>query len=305
MDRRSFIQAGTSVALGATLLRGKARSHSGLVDDGQARELRNELLGLVNRERKSQDLAPLRHDDFASQVATDHAQDMADGAFISHWGRDGRKPYHRYSFAGGTEATEENDGSVDHSDPFVSSEEFISDVMDSHRAMFGESPPNDGHRHTILGPQHTHVGFGVAMRYGHVRLSEIYVARHIAVDGFPRLKPPRSKFLFSGRVLRPTYTMQSVDVFYEELPSPPSLEWLRIVRSYSMPSERTTLMPRLPENTFYDNGSRGSIQLLDNGRFRVEVPLGRVPGIYTVVAWLQRIDNKRPFPATQVCVRVE
>ena len=309
MDRRSFLTA-TSFALGSILTqRGRAASCLNKVgaslDDEQSRFLRNELLAMVNRERDSQGLETLKLDDFASQIATAHAQDMASGGFLSHWGRDGRKPYQRYSFAGGTEATQENDGAVDHSSYFLTSEEFMSDVIDSHRSMYVETPPNDGHRRTILAPQHTHVGFGVAMNYGHVRLSEIYVARYVRVDGYPPTRPLRSKFKFSGQLMQPTHTIQTIDVFYEELPAPPTLEWLRVTRPYSLPDARTTLFPKLPENTYYENGSRGSIEFPERGRFRVEVQLGKLPGIYTIVAWLRRHEWEKPFPATQVCVRVE
>src|SRR2546421_12778312 len=154
MDRRSFLTA-TSFAAGSLLTErmlaasGVARVDSSLaasLDDEQSRVLRNELLAMVNRERKSHALDPLRFDDFASQIATAHAQDMATGGFLSHWGRDGRKPYQRYSFAGGTDATEENEGAVDHSSDFFTSEEFMSDVLDSHRSLYLETAPNDGHR---------------------------------------------------------------------------------------------------------------------------------------------------------------
>ena len=313
MDRRSFLTT-TSLAVGSILterVSAAARvpwvesSRAASLDDEQARVLRNELLGMVNRERDSQGLGPLKLDDFASQIATAHAQDMATGGFLSHWGRDGRKPYQRYSFAGGTEATQENDGAVDHTSVFLTSQEFMDDVLDSHRSMYVETPPNDGHRKTILAPQHTHVGFGVAMYYGHARLSEIYVARYVRVDGYPPTRPPRSKFKFSGQMLQPTHIIQTIDVFYEELPAPPTLEWLRVTRPYSLPAERTTLLPKLPENIYYENGSKGTIEFSDRGRFRVEIPLGRLPGIYTIVAWLQRRESEKPFPATQVCVRVE
>src|ERR1041385_4842707 len=215
MDRRSFMTA-TSFALGSILTqRGRAASCLNKVeaslDDEQSRFLRNELLAMVNRERDSQGLETGKVDDFASQIAAAHAQDMASGSFLSHWGRDGRKPYQRYSFAGGTEATQENDGAIDHSSYFLTSEEFMTDVLDSHRSMYVEAPPNDGHRKAILAPQHTHVGFGVAMNYGHVRLSEIYVARYIRVDGYAATQPPRSKFKFSGRMLQPTHSIQTLD----------------------------------------------------------------------------------------------
>src|ERR1044071_827701 len=204
MDRRSFLPA-TSFALGSFLhQRGRAASCLNKVgaslDDEQSRFLRNELLAMVNRERDTHGIETLKLDDFASQIATAHAQDMASGGFLSHWGRDGRKPYQRYSFAGGTEATQENDGAVDHTSYFLTTEEFMSDVTDSHRSMYVETAPNDVHRKAILAPQHTHVGFGVAMNYGHVRLSEIYIARYIRVDSYPPARPPRSKFKFSGQM---------------------------------------------------------------------------------------------------------
>ena len=313
MDRRSFLTA-TSFAVGSILAQGVpaasrfTRVESSLaasLDDEQSRVLRNELLAMVNRERDNQGLETVKLDDFASQIATAHAQDMAYGGFLSHWGRDGRKPYQRYSFAGGTEATQENDGAVDHSSYFLTSEEFMSDILESHRSMYDETPPNDGHRKTILAPQNTHVGFGVALNYGHVRLSEIYVARYIRVDSYPPTRPLRSNLKFSGQMLERTHTIQTIDVFYEELPSPPTLEWLRVMRPYGLPTERTTLLPKLPSNTYYENGSRGSIELSDRGRFRADIPLGKLPGIYTIVAWLRRGKWEKPFPATQVCVRVE
>src|SRR5256714_3974900 len=264
MNRRSFL-TNTSLALGSILSqRAQAADRSATakssppasLEDEHSRFLRSELLAMVNRERDSHGVETLKLDDFASQIAAAHAQDMASGGFLSHWGRDGRKPYQRYSFAGGTEATQENEGAVDHSGYFLTSEEFMGDILDSHRSMYFETPPIDGHRKTILAPQNTHVGFGVALNYGHVRLSEIYVARYVRVDGYPSTRPPQSKFKFSGQTLQPTYTIETIDVFYEELPSSPTLEWLRVARPYGLPNERTTLLPKLHGNTYYENGSR-------------------------------------------------
>jgi hypothetical protein len=99
--------------------------------------------------------------------------------------------------------------------------------------------------------------------------------------------------------------IRSIDVFYEELPRQPSLAWLRVARPYSLPEERMTLYPRLPPDHIYEDGSRGSIEAFKNGLFKVHVPLGNRPGIYTVVTWVQSPEFAKPFPATQVCLRVE
>src|SRR5262245_1088156 len=71
-------------------------------------ELTRHLLDLVNGARASAGFSRLVIDDLAASVAQKHATEMLAGRFLSHWGRDGRKPYHRYSFAGGFDAVEEN-----------------------------------------------------------------------------------------------------------------------------------------------------------------------------------------------------
>ena len=87
-------------------------------------------------------------------------------------------PYHRYSFAGGTDANAENDSSADYSKP-IESDELPFAAVRMHIVMHDEVPPNDGHRQTMLTPQHTHVGFGVAWRGLHIRLCEVYVSRYV------------------------------------------------------------------------------------------------------------------------------
>lgn len=267
--------------------------------------LQNQLLNLVNEERTAAGLTVLKLDELACTVAGKHAIEMAENNFLSHWGRDGRKPYHRYSLAGGTEAIEENDGATDHGAP-VAFDEMTGDLIGMHKSMHDEFPPNDGHRKTILGPHHTHVGFGIACRGFHVRLSEIYVARYMSIAPYPSVTPPGSRLILSGRLLDPTYSVKNIDVFYEPLPSPPDMPWLQTPRPYSLPDERDSLLPKLPEDRIYEDGSKGSIELHGRGRFRVPIKLTRKQaGIYTIVVWIARLQMEEPFPATQVCVRAE
>lgn len=266
---------------------------------------RSQLLTLVNEERANAWVGNLKLDDLACNVAAQHALDMVQGVFLSHWGRDGRKPYHRYSFAGGTDATEENDSAADHDDGPAGAEDISRDLILMHRSMYEERPPNDGHRKTMLAPQHTHVGFGVGAEGSHVRLTELYVARYVTIDRYPTKQRPGGGFILSGRVLDPRYTVQGIDVCYEPLPSPPDIAWLRVPRPYGLPEDRENLSPKLPDNYHYDDGSKGSIELQSNGTFRVPVVLARkASGIYTMVVWIQQGDAD-PFPATQVCVRAE
>jgi uncharacterized protein YkwD len=303
-NRRSFLKSAGLSLLGAGItMRARNLAGARIFTASEFPAIRNQLVNLVNDERGAAGVRSLKLDEFASLVAEKHAIEMAQHGFLSHWGLDGRKPYHRYSFAGGTEAIEENDGSTDHTTP-VAADDIVQDAISMHKSMHNELPPNDGHRQTILAPQHTHVGFGIALRGLYVRLTELYVARYIAIDPYPQHLKPRTEFILSGRVFDPTYEVQTVDVFYEALPSRPQLAWLQIPRPYGLPDDRDTLMPKLPLNKYYEDGSTGTIQFYGRGRFRVPITVGRRSGIYTMVTWIQR-PKSDAFPATQVCVRVE
>ena len=304
--RRLFLKQATLTAL-AWPLSTVARGHRPGTNSPDAEILaaRNDLLNLANYERRLAGVSTLKLDDLACNIAQKHALEMAEHNFLSHWGLDGLKPYHRYSFAGGSEATAENDAASDQSVP-IAADDFQATLTILHKAMHDERPPDDGHRKTILAPQHTHVGFGIATRGLHIRLCEIYLARYVSVDPYTVIKQPLSQFMFSGRVLDPNYSVQGIDVFYEPPPAAPDRAWLKVPRPYGLPEERESLLPKLPENTRYDDGSRGSIELTRPGKFRVPITLSRKqPGIYTIVVWVQRSEKDDPFPATHVCVRAE
>src|SRR6185369_15066268 len=108
-SRREFLQAACA-GLGATLL---DRNISPEDLENTFKEIRKNILEMINEEREVEKVPPLQLDDFATEVATKHAVDMVSNQFISHWGSDGLKPYHRYALAGGTHATEENVSAID------------------------------------------------------------------------------------------------------------------------------------------------------------------------------------------------
>ena len=306
MDRRAFLRG---AALSAVALRLGAITTRLVAAPAMAAPefsaMANHLLNQVNIERAEAGLTSLKLDRLACAVAQKHATEMARHSFLSHWGLDGRKPYHRYSFAGGVEAIQENDAALNTNTP-IASDEVPIHLMSMHRSMYEEAPPNDGHRKTILNATHTHVGFGFA-DYGFcVRLCELYLARYVAIDPYAVTASPRDQIVLSGRLLQPGYSLEEIEVFYEPLPAPPNKEWLRIPRSYGLPDDRDSYLPELPQNYFYRDGSQGSIELQGSGRFRVPIRLTRKePGIYTAVAWVARSAKETAFPATQVCVRVE
>ena len=304
IDRRSFLKAAAPLALGfRAIARGQIPVERGRFSEDDIRLASEQMLKMVNAERLSAGLSQLELDELACKVASEHALDMVKGEFLSHWGTDGRKPYHRYSFAGGIDAIQENVGSANNI-LWVTPGDVVSDLIDLHHAMLNEIPPDDGHRRTILYPHHTHVGFGIALEDHSLRLDELYISKYVALDPFPRQAKPKTTVILSGKVLDSKNHLKVAEMYYEPLPTPPAIEWLRVARSYGMPDAFVTLYPKLPENVFYVNGMRGTIELSDSGRFQMPVTLSKEAGINTITVWLKR-GKGAAFPATQICIRAE
>lgn len=304
IGRRSFLKSAAPFGLGFLRVARRTTIERGRFSEDDVPLARSQLLRMVNEERSQAGLGKLELDGLACSVASEHALDMAKGEFLSHWGSDGRKPYQRYSFAGGTDAVQENASSADNIESLAPAD-VLKDLQLMHLSMLNEKPPNDGHRRTILFPAHTHVGFGIAVQGFHLRLAELYVAKYVRVDPIPQRATPKQSVLLSGRVLNPENVLAGVEVYYEPLPTPPQIEWLRVARSYGMPDERESFQPLLPAGTHYSDGTRGEIEMLAGRNFRVRIPLSKLPGINTIMVWVSKGENGVPFPASQICIRVE
>jgi len=301
VSRRDFLQS-ASAGFGMTLL---DRSASPDDLENTIKEIRANLLEMVNEERAVEKVPPVAIDELATQVATKHAMDMAAAEYASHWGRDGLKPYHRYSFAGGTDATEENVSSANNTWS-MKERDLKQDTAYLHVRLYQEKPPNDGHRRTILAPHHTHVGFGIAVQQLRLRVVELFVAKYVKVEPVRQQYKPGNQFFFKGKLLRPGYTVKTIEVFYEPLPAPPDLSWLRQSRSYSLPNESQVLRPKLSPPFVYADGKPGTVNVEVDGAFRAPVKFYKdKPGIYTIVVWIRESSAESAFQATHVCIRVE
>jgi len=299
-SRRAFLKS-ASVSLGVALLDPFTNPPEEL--EKIFAEIRANLLEMVNEERALEKASPVAIDELATEVATRHARDMALGDFASHWGSDGLKPYQRYSFAGGTHATQENVSAADNTWSLKLSQ-LKQDTAYLHVRLYQEKPPYDGHRRTILASQHTHVGFGIAVEQLRLRMVELFVAKYIAVEQVRSTAKPGAQIFFNGKVLRQDYELNYVEVCYEPLPQPPALSWLREPRSYSLPKESRVLRPRLSPPLSYADGTGGVVDISTNGSFRTPVRLYKgEPGIYTIVAWVRNLRSNDVFPATEVCIK--
>ena len=298
-SRRGFLQS-ASASLGVALL-DRSLLHAEDLEN-TFKEIRANLLQMVNEERVVAQVPPLAMDELATQIATKHAVEMAVDEYASHWGRDGRKPYHRYSFAGGTEATQENVSAADNTWSRKTSD-LKQDTAYLHVRLYQEQPPNDGHRRAILAPQHTHVGFGLAVEQLRLRMVELFVARYLEVERMPRKAKPGEQLTFAARMPKSGYYFNHIEVFYEPLPKPPELSWLRQPRPYELPHESKVLRPKVPPPFMYADRQPGVIDVSVDGRISTKIKLFRnEPGIYTIVAWLKKGTSGKAFPATEVCI---
>lgn len=306
IDRRSFLKTAAPLALGVcAIARGQTPIERGRFSEQEVPLACEQLLKLVNEERASAGLSQLAFDNLAARVASEHAADMVKHSFLSHWGSDGRKFYHRYSFAGGTDAAQENASAAEYIQSATPAA-VINDLRDMHISMLEETPPDDGHRKTILDPFHTHVGFGIALQEKSLRLDELYLARYVRLDPLPRQAKRKSTVIVTGNLLNPTHFLNQVDVFYEPLPTAPELAWLRTSRAVSLPDSYVTLRPRALEGTFYPDGSRGDFDWKHGGKFRVRAKLFKdEPGIYTFVFWIRRVPTDKGFPGAEICILAE
>ena len=298
-SRRGFLQS-ASASLGVALL-DRSLLHAEDLEN-TFKEIRANLLQMVNEERVVAQVPPLAMDELATQIATKHAVEMAVDEYASHWGRDGRKPYHRYSFAGGTEATQENVSAADNTWSRKISD-LKQDTAYLHVRLYQEQPPNDGHRRAILAPQHTHVGFGLAVEQLRLRMVQLYVARYLQVEPMPRKAKPGEQLTFAARMPKSGYFLNHIEVFYEPSPKPPELSWLRQPQSYGLPPDSKVLRPKVPPPFMYADRAPGVIDVSLDGRISTKVKLFKnEPGIYTIVTWLKKDTSGKAFPATEVCV---
>jgi len=303
LSRRAFLQS-ASLSLGAGFVDLPSLTSSQQLEQTFA-EIRANLLNMINEQREAENVPNLQMDELATEIATKHAIDMATNDYVSHWGRDGLKPYHRYSFAGGTDATQENISAADNTWS-TKNKDLKQDTAYLHVRLYNEVPPNDGHRRAILAPQQTHVGIGLAVDQLRLRTVELFVAKHVEVRPVSRQVKPGEEVPFTGKFLKRYRELTCVEVFYEPLPKTPEMSWLREPHAYSWPPESKVLRPKLQPPFVYTDRTRGEVDVFPDGTFSVPVKFfRREPGIYTIVTWLKGGKTSKGFPVTEVCVRAE
>lgn len=241
------------------------------------------LLSLINRDRASKGLQPVKWDRTAARAGQAHAEDMARNGFTGHWGTDGSIPEERYTRAGGTHMVQENagcfaDGKVRELDP---NPRFSAEAIERvQSAFFNEKPPHDGHRKNILKPWHTHVGVGLAKAKGVdiVCQAQEFTDQYGSYSGLPKKAKLGQRIHVSGTVKQPA-KIAGVGVARVPFGKPLSARQILARSTYPVPA---------PYVTYFPKGFVTPIPVQVSGnRFSIDIPLRHPagPGLYEVSVW--------------------
>lgn len=258
---------------------------------------RNQVLKLVNQARSEHGLAPLASDPLLQKVGDAFCEKLLAEGRSGHFASDGVAPYLRYLLAGGTGFHRENVGSYQTTSP-LSPEEIPSLAVELTKTMLAEKPPADGHRRTLLVPEATHMGVGLAFSQGRLVLTHEVATKLADVSPVAPICQPKNRLFFSGRLTAP-WQPAAVEVLWEALPEPKPVS---TGGSYSYPPRRAWFGPQefLP-------GTRvtfpGALLVQNGGRFEFRSAAGPHPGVELLVLWAQRPGGSVLYPvALSGCV---
>lgn len=258
---------------------------------------RHQVLAVVNQARSQHGLAPLAHDPLLQKVGDAFCQKLLAEGGSGHFASDGVAPYLRYVLAGGTGFHRQNVGSYQTTST-LKAEEIPALAVELTNAMLAERPPADGHRRTLLLPEATHMGVGVAFSRERLVLTHEVATKLAELSPKAPICQPKSRLFLSGRLPAP-WQAAAVEVLWEPLPEP---QRVPAGHSYSYPPRRGWFAPQefLP-------GTRvslpGALSLQAGGRFAFRSATGPHPGVEVLVLWAKKPGSSELYPvAMSGCV---
>ena len=209
-------------------------------------ELRRYMLDLINEDRAASGLNPVRLG--TNSAAQRHAEEMFEHEYLAHWGRDGLKPYMRYTLAGGEGYASENvSGQACPRTPDVRYVE--ADAKESIREAQEGLMNSPGHRRNILDKWHTKVNLGIACDGVGCSIAQLFEGDYVDFWEEPNLF--LGKLTMLGQ-LSGGFELSSVQVWYEEPPHPLTFGQLGRTRSYNLGQRPAAFVrPPAPPNQYY------------------------------------------------------
>jgi len=282
------------------------RRFGGEADEISPDQAYDYFLQLVNEDRRNYGNAPpVRLDRIAAKAAQEHADDMAENGYVSHWSLDGKKPPQRYNDAGGDHNVTENVSFWDSNFQLFLTRPVVEDVEKRFMA-------SEGHRVTILQPQHTHVGLAISIRKRGgewvMAADQEFIDKYAEYGEMPRSTLPGQAVAVSGRLDVSRVEFLQAAIGREDLPKPVTADYLNgHLGAYSMPPTFQGFMLKS------DKGRRKFLGVPtlytftydpESGYFEGEIPfpIDARPGVYYVYIWVKDKGGRTFIASTNTIV---
>ena len=201
------------------------------IDGEEMSSLQQLVLDLTNNARRLAGLRPVRLG--ANLAPQEHAEDMAEHCFLSHWGTNGMKPYMRYSLAGGVQANAENVSgwSFCPADPSRYPQRSLAEKAQEAFEGLMNSP---GHRDNILRPAHRVLHLGMAYRAPNFWLAQQFSGHYATFAQLPEIENGQLSFdMTACNGAQVSGDDLGVQVRYDPLPTPLTPGQLQRTSCYS------------------------------------------------------------------------
>ena len=142
--------------------------------------------------------------------AQQHAEDMLDNHYFSHWDTRGYKPYMRYTLFGGKGSVTENIAWESASGSFDAKEAIESLEWSM---MEEDSQWSWGHRDNIINSVHNKVSIGIAYDSNNLYLVEDFENDYIT---WSTLNYSASEVIMDGTIMKAGLSISNIAIYYDE-----------------------------------------------------------------------------------------
>lgn len=280
-------------------------------------ELVNHMLELINRDRASFGLEPVKLG--SNSAAQIHAEDVFRNKQISHWMSNGEKPYMTYSKYGGKGSMGQNVAIAGFSkaqyDLCTQSTRYDCEIIDplvtleelQYEMMYNDTECcDDGHRDNILNKFRTDVSIGIYYDKYYLALVQNFENNYgldINING----GSARISGLFDAGIV------DNIAVYYDVIPTPELYEQNKHSLSYSGGELVAVVLKPLPPGFFYEQPEDYRLLIArewnteDGSTVDVSFDLARavdVDGVYTISVIAKTLDGNETFEAASYSVFV-
>jgi hypothetical protein len=252
------------------------------------------MLERINLDRTQNGLTPVSLGD--NPAAQNHAADMFNNYYLSHWDTEGLKPYMRYTLQGGFNAEGENSayyGWYNKSDDAsryvtIDPKQILEGLED--QMMYDDAGSNWGHRDNILNKWHKKVNIGIAYDDHRLTLVQQFEGNYIEFTQVPHIE--NGILALSGKIT--LGTVDSITVYYDPLPKPMTQDELIAGPGYyDMGKQIALVVSPPPPGYAYSGLPEHTVQATqwetsESGGFSIQADIGPMmsksgQGVFTVV----------------------